>query len=100
MSALKAFSSDASNAPSSSTNNAALKLNNSFPDKTDNPLPPFFLLSSSFTLASASACLLASFAALHFAKLSAVTGVPIFPSDASLARCSSIISKMIRLKMR
>jgi len=92
VSALKAFSSDASKAPSSSTNNAALKLNSSFPDNTDSPLPPFFFVSSSLTLASASACLFASFAALHLAKLSAVTGVPTRPSDASLARCSSIIS--------
>jgi len=69
-----------------------LKLNNSLPDNTDNPFPPFFFESSSLTLASASACLFASLAARHLAKLSAVTGVPILPSEASLARCSSIIS--------
>ena len=95
VSALKAFSSVASSAASSSTNNAALKLNNSFPDNTDKPFPPFFFVSSIFTLASASACRFANFAALHLAKLSAVTGVPTFPSDASFARCSSIISSIV-----
>jgi hypothetical protein len=40
------------------------------------PLPPFFFACSALTLASASNCFLAAFAIDHFAKLSAVTGVP------------------------
>ena len=43
-----------------------------------NPFPPFFFACSAFTLASASNCFLAILAIDHFAKLSAVTGVPTY----------------------
>ena len=63
--------------------------------KLHNPFPPFFFNCSALTLASANCCFFSNFDALHFAKLSAVTGVPFLPSAANLALCSSMISSIV-----